>query len=114
MSIDGEMILVTALIRPYMEEHVVQSLHNLPEFPSFTFTAVRGQGGSYVSSDTDLTYHQFLELRLVCRYVLAGEICESHRVGRLDRQKGRRCRVHDAGPHVRAHQGHRPASGETR
>lgn len=82
MSIDGEVILVTALIRPYMEEHVVQSLHDLPEFPGFTFTAARGQGrgrgqgGSYVSSNTDLTYHQFLELRLVCRSEFAGEICD--------------------------------------
>jgi nitrogen regulatory protein PII len=60
MSIDGEMIMVTALIRPHMEGHVVRMLHDLPDFPGFTFTEVRGQGrgrgqgGSYVSSETDL------------------------------------------------------------
>jgi nitrogen regulatory protein PII len=81
MSIDGEMIMVTALIRPHMEGHVVRMLHDLPDFPGFTFTEVRGQGrgrgqgGSYVSSETDLNYHQFLELRLVCRSELADDIC---------------------------------------
>ncbi|MFH1346404.1 MAG: P-II family nitrogen regulator [Pseudomonadota bacterium] len=80
MCIDGEMTLITALIRPHMEGHVVRALHDLPEFPGFTFTQVRGQGrgrgagGHYVSSETDLTYHQFLELRLVCRTELADEI----------------------------------------
>lgn len=81
MSIDGEMILVTALIRPHMEGHVVRMLHDLPDFPGFTFSEVRGQGrgrghgGSYVSSETDLNYHQFLELRLVCKSELADDIC---------------------------------------
>ncbi|MFH1346363.1 MAG: P-II family nitrogen regulator [Pseudomonadota bacterium] len=80
MPIDGEMTLITALIRPHMEGHVVRALHDLPDFPGFTFTQVRGQGrgrgagGHYVSSETDLTYHQFLELRLVCRTELADEI----------------------------------------
>ena len=82
MSIDDEMILVTALVRPHMEGHVVRALHDLPDFPGFTFSEVRGQGrgrgqgGHYVSSETDLTYHQFLELRLVCRTELAREICD--------------------------------------
>jgi nitrogen regulatory protein PII len=81
MSID-EMTLITALIRPHMEGHVVRALHDLPDFPGFTFTEVRGQGrgrgqgGAYVSSDTELTYHRFLELRLVCRAELAGSICD--------------------------------------
>lgn len=80
MSIDDQMTLITALIRPHMEGHVVRALHDLPDFPGFTFTDVRGQGrgrgqgGHYVSSETDLTYHQFLELRLVCRTELASEI----------------------------------------
>lgn len=80
MCIDGEMTLITALIRPHMESHVVRALHDLPDFPGFTFTQVRGQGrgrgagGHYVSSETDLTFHQFLELRLVCRTELADEI----------------------------------------
>ncbi|MBX9846157.1 MAG: P-II family nitrogen regulator, partial [Xanthobacteraceae bacterium] len=37
---------------------------------------VVGQGGGYVSADTDLTYHHFLEMRLVCRSELADQICE--------------------------------------
>jgi nitrogen regulatory protein PII len=82
MSIDGEMTLVTALIRPHMEGHVVRVLHDLPDFPGFTFSEARGQGrgrgqgGAFVSSDTDLTYHRFLELRLVCRSELADDICD--------------------------------------
>lgn len=82
MSIDDQMTLITALIRPHMEGHVVRALHDLPDFPGFTFTQVRGQGrgrgagGHYVSSETDLTYHQFLELRLVCQTELADEICD--------------------------------------
>lgn len=80
MSTDGVMVLVTALIRPHMEGHVVRVLHDLPDFPGFTFGEVRGQGrgqgGAYVSSVTELTYHQFLELRLVCRSELADDICD--------------------------------------
>lgn len=82
MSTDVKMILVTALIRPHMEGHVVRMLHDLPDFPGFTFAEVRGQGrgrgqgGAYVSSETDLTYHQFLELRLVCKAELADSICD--------------------------------------
>lgn len=82
MPIDGEMTLITALIRPHMEGHVVRALHDLPDFPGFTFTEVRGQGrgrgqgGSYVSSESDLTYHRFLEMRLVCRAELADSICD--------------------------------------
>lgn len=80
MSTDDN-TLITALIRPHMEGHVVRALHDLADFPGFTFDEVRGQGkgrgqgGSYVSTDTDLTYHQYLELRLVCRSELADEIC---------------------------------------
>lgn len=81
MTTDGDMILLTALIRPHMEGHVVRILHDLPDFPGFTFSEVRGQGrgrgqgGAYVSSETDLTYHRFLELRLVCGSERAGDIC---------------------------------------
>ena len=77
-----EMILITALIRPYMEEHVVRALHGLPDFPGFTFAEVRGQGrgrglgGSYVVTEADLTYHEFLELRLICGPALANDICD--------------------------------------
>ncbi len=80
---DGvEMILITALIRPYMEEHVVHALHDLPDFPGFTFSEVRGQGrgrgqgGAYVATELDLTYHKFPELRLICRTELANDISD--------------------------------------
>ena len=81
MNTESSQTLITALIRPHMEGHVVRALHDLADFPGFTFDEVRGQGrgrgqgGSYVSTDTDLTYHQYLELRLVCRSELADEIC---------------------------------------
>jgi nitrogen regulatory protein PII len=76
------MTLITALIRPHMEGHVVRALHDLADFPGFTFDEVRGQGrgrgqgGGYVSTETNLTYQQFLELRLVCRSDLADHICD--------------------------------------
>lgn len=82
MTDNPSMTLITALVRPHMEGHVVRALHDLPEFPGFTFSQVRGQGrgrgqgGAYVSTETDLTYHQFLELRLVCPSTVAGEICD--------------------------------------
>src|SRR5437016_3021036 len=78
MTNNPTMTLVTALIRPHMEGHVVRALHDLPDFPGFTFSEVRGQGqgGAYVSSETDLTYHHFLELRLVCRTEVAADICD--------------------------------------
>lgn len=77
-----DMTLITALIRPYMEEHVVHALHDMPDFPGFTFTKVRGQergrgqGGAYVATEEDLTYHEYLELRLICRPALAKDICD--------------------------------------
>jgi len=64
-----------------MEGHVVRALHDLADFPGFTFDEVRGQGrgrgqgGAYVVSDEDITYHQYLELRLVCPMDQADEIC---------------------------------------
>ena len=82
MTDNAAMTLITALIRPHMEDHVVRALHDLPDFPGFTFDEVRGQergrgqGGAYVATETDLTYHQFLEMRLVCRSELADEICD--------------------------------------
>jgi nitrogen regulatory protein PII len=81
MNTDNGMILITALIRPHMEGHVVRALHDLADFPGFTFDEVRGQGrgrgqgGAYVVSDEDITYHQYLELRLVCPMDQADEIC---------------------------------------
>lgn len=45
MSIDSSKTLITALIRPHMEGHVVRALHDLPDFPGFTFDEVRGKEG---------------------------------------------------------------------
>lgn len=81
MNTEPAMILVTALIRPHMEGRVVNALHELPEFPGFSITGVRGQGrgrgagGSYQATEFDLTYHQFLQLQIVCRSDAADEIC---------------------------------------
>ena len=44
MRIEGDRTIITALIRPHMEGHVVQALHDLPEFPGFFVTEARGQG----------------------------------------------------------------------
>ena len=73
MSTESGMAIVTALIRPDMEGRVVRALHDLPEFPGFFVTEVRGQGrgrgagGAYTATEFDLTYHHFLQLQLVCR-----------------------------------------------
>lgn len=83
MSTDAEMTVVTALIRPNMEGHVVQALHELPEFPGFFISEVRGQGrgrgagGSYRASEFDLTYHRFLQLQIVCTASAAAGICNA-------------------------------------
>ncbi|WP_454642798.1 P-II family nitrogen regulator [Bradyrhizobium liaoningense] len=80
MSSESGMTIVTALIRPHMEEHVVRALHDLPEFPGFFFVEVRGQGrgrgagGSYTASESDLTYHHFLQLQIACRPDQVSEI----------------------------------------
>ncbi|MEW6394980.1 MAG: P-II family nitrogen regulator [Pseudomonadota bacterium] len=80
MSTDSSEPLITALIRPHMEEHVFRALDDLADFPGLLFEEVRGQGrgrgqgGSYVSTDTDLEYHPCL-VRLACRSELADEIC---------------------------------------
>jgi nitrogen regulatory protein PII len=81
MSTDDEIIPVTALIRQHIEDYVVRLLHDLPDFPDFTFNVRgqergRGQGEAYVSSVCDLTCHQFLELRLVCKAEVADSICD--------------------------------------
>lgn len=71
MSTDLWMI-ITALVRPHMESRVVTTLHDLPEFPGFTITHVRGQGrgrgvgGAYVSAESDLTYHEFIKFEIAC------------------------------------------------
>lgn len=83
MNTDSKMIVVTALIRPHMEGRVVCALHDLPEFPGFSVTEVRGQGrgrgagGSYQATEFDLTYHHFLQLQIVCRSDATDEICRT-------------------------------------
>ena len=73
---------MTAHSSPHMEEHVTLAPHDLADFPGFTFTGVRGQGrgpghdDAYVSTDSDLIYHRFLELRRLCRSELEEEICD--------------------------------------
>jgi nitrogen regulatory protein PII len=81
MSTDEDMTIVTALIRPHMESHVVQALHDLPDFPGFFISEARGQGrgrgagGSYSPSESDLSYHRFLQLQMVCPASAADRIC---------------------------------------
>jgi nitrogen regulatory protein PII len=83
MSTESGMTIITALIRPHMEGRVVHALHDLPEFPGFFIAEVRGQGrgrgvgGAYTATEFDLTYHPFLQLQIVCRSSLAGEICRT-------------------------------------
>ena len=80
MRIEGDRTIITALIRPHMEGHVVQALHDLPEFPGFFVTEARGQGrgkgagGSYRATEFDLTYHRFLHLQIVCATSAARQI----------------------------------------
>lgn len=72
-AMDDGLRLVTAFIHPHLEGRVVRALHELPEFPGFTFTEARGQGrgrgagGTYVASEYDLTYQRHLQLQIVCR-----------------------------------------------
>ena len=81
MKTEPNMTIVTALIRPHMEGHVVQALHDLPEFPGFFVAEVRGQGrgrgegGTYRATEFDFTYHRFLELKIICRAAIADQIC---------------------------------------
>lgn len=81
MSIDVAKMIITAVIRPHMESHVVRALHELPEFPGFYLTETRGQGrgrgagGAYVSAESDLSYHHTLKLQLVCDASIAETVC---------------------------------------
>ena len=83
MSTESDMTIVTALIRPHMEGHVVHALHDLPEFPGFSLTEARGQGrgrgsgGSYQATEFELTYHRLLQLQIVCRSDQAQDICQT-------------------------------------
>ncbi|MFG1244980.1 P-II family nitrogen regulator [Xanthobacter versatilis] len=72
-TIDDGLRLVTALIHPHLEGRVVKALQELPEFPGFSLTEVRGQGrgrgagGTYVATEYDLVYQRHLRLEIVCR-----------------------------------------------
>lgn len=72
-AMDDGLRLVTAFIHPHLEGRVVRALHELPEFPGFTFTEARGQGrgrgagGTYVASEYDLTYQRHIRIEIVCR-----------------------------------------------
>lgn len=83
MSTESEMTVITAVIRPHMESHVVQALHDLPEFPGFFVADVRGQGrgrgagGSYISAESNLSYHRMLKLQIVCETHSVDAICTS-------------------------------------
>jgi len=83
MSTKSEMEVVTALIRPHMEGRVVHALHDLPEFPGFFVSEVRGQGrgrgagGTYQATEFELTYHHFLQLQILCRPEIAGDVCRT-------------------------------------
>jgi nitrogen regulatory protein PII len=77
------MMLVTALIKPQMEGRVVHALHELPEFPGFSLTEVRGQGrgrgmgGAYKVTEYDFTYLRHLQLQIVCKPDLVSDICRT-------------------------------------
>jgi len=83
MNTESEMTVITAVIRPHMERRVVEALHDLPAFPGFFLTDVRGQGrgrgagGSYISAESDLSYHNMLKLQIVCETNIADAICTS-------------------------------------
>ena len=83
MTIEPAMSIVTALIRPHMEGHVVRALHDLPEFPGFFITEARGQGrgrgagGVYEATEFDLTYNRYLHVQLVCQTAIANQVCDA-------------------------------------
>ena len=83
MTTESGMTIITALVRPQMEGHVIHAIHDLREFPGFYIREVRGQGrgrgagGSYSATEFELTYHRYLELQIVCRDDMAEEICRT-------------------------------------
>jgi nitrogen regulatory protein PII len=83
MSTDDQMTLIIAQIRPNMEGKVITALHDLPEFPGFTLSEVRGQGrgrgtgGEYQSSEFDLTYQRHLQIQIVCRASMVNSVFDA-------------------------------------
>ena len=94
MSTESGMTIITALIRPHMEGHVVGALHDLPEFPGFYITDARGQGhgrgagGAYQATEFDLTYHRYLQLQIVCANDATGKICNAIETAAWTGRKG--------------------------
>lgn len=75
------MTLITALIKPHMEGAVVAALHDLPEFPGFSLTELRGQGrgrgagGTYRATEYDFTYLRHLQIQIVCNSGMVDHVC---------------------------------------
>ena len=94
MSTDSAMSVITALIKPQMEGRVVRALHELPEFPGFSLTQVRGQGrgrgagGEYRATEYDFTYLRHLQLQIVCRADRAPALCATIANAAWTGQKG--------------------------
>jgi len=69
-------------------------LHDLPEFPGFSLTEVRGQGrgrgvgGAYRATEYDFAYQRHLQLQMVCRAELAPQICQVIATAAWTGQKG--------------------------
>ena len=74
-------VLITAFIKPNMEGHVVKALHDLPEFPGFTIDRIRGQGrgrgagGQFHATEYNFSSQEHLQMQIVCREAISGEIC---------------------------------------
>lgn len=83
MTTDPSMTIITAEIKPNMEAVVIRALHDLPEFPGFSITEVRGQGrgrgvgGAYRATDYDFTFLRHLQIQIVCRSDAADLICDT-------------------------------------
>ena len=94
MNTESSMTIITALIRPQMEGHVIGALHDLPEFPGFFITEARGQGhgrgagGAYQATEFDLTYHRYLHLQIVCANNVADKIRNAIEIAAWTGRKG--------------------------
>lgn len=80
---DAERMMIIAFIKPNMEGHVVRALHDLPEFPGFTLSQVRGQGrgrgagGEFRATEYNFSYQIHLELRVICQTAMVDRICDA-------------------------------------
>jgi nitrogen regulatory protein P-II 1 len=63
---------IKAIIQPHMLSKVIRELHELPHFPGFTVSDVRGQGrgrgagGAFKVTEDSIDYHRKLQLCIVC------------------------------------------------